>query len=644
MKLLIQAAIRSSKHISLAIFTFLALILLTISNQLEMFSLGLMTNTTSTDFFSMFGEKKQGRVRTAEQVELNQIINKWDDIDKDKKGYVTKKDTAIYMSKKRDSNPVNHILRKLSLKLDFEKNFSVLIFFLVIVAIFKAVNLFTARYMTQILSIRITRDLRHQFFKHIQSLPLSFYNEYNLGSLTSRAIGDAGQIASSLNSMLVNYLQTPFAVFSSLFCCFYISWELSLIIFVGIPFIIFPIIFFTKKIKNVTRQLQKKQESFTSVLLDFLSGIHTIKIYAMEMFSLKKYEEQNNQMARLEVKNAKYSLLTRPVLHTVTTTCLAVILLFGFYTLRMTVSQVITFCGMLYLFYEPVKKFAEENANIQKGIVAAERMFEVLNMKPKITDSKSAIELRDFKNEISFNNVWFKYTDKWILKDLSFTVKKGETVAIVGPTGAGKSTIVQLIPRLYDIQKGTISIDGKSVKDFTQKSLKEQIAFIPQRPFLFYDTILENICFGNKFSFEKVIEASKKAHAHEFIVNLPDRYNTVIAETGKTLSGGQQQRLAIARALIKDVPLLIMDEATSSLDAISENKIKLAVQALQGSITQIIIAHRLSTIEHADKIIYLDQGVKIAEGTKEQLLNECPAFKQMWDAFHKVKEADLSVS
>jgi len=644
MKLLIQAAIRSSKHISLALFTLLALIFLTISNQLEMFSLGLMTNTTSTDFFSMFGEKKQGRIRTAEQVELNQVLNKWNDIDKDKKGYITKKDTTIYMSKKRDSNPVNHILRKISLKLDLEKNFSVLIFFLVMVAIFKAINLFTARYMTQILSIRVTRDLRHQFFKHIQSLPLSFYNEYNLGSLTSRAIGDAGQIASSLNSLLINYLQTPFAVFSSLFCCFYISWELSLIIFVGVPFIIFPIIFFTKKIKNVTRQLQKKQESFTSVLLDFLSGIHTIKIYAMELFSLKKYEEQNNQMAKLEVKNAKYSLLTRPVLHTVTTTCLAVILLFGFYTLRMTVSQVITFCGMLYLFYEPVKKFAEENANIQKGVVAAERMFEVLNLKPKITDSKSAIELKDFKNEISFKNVWFKYTDNWILKDLSFTVKKGETVAIVGPTGAGKSTIVQLIPRLYDIQKGTISIDGKSVKDFTQKSLKEQISFIPQRPFLFYDTILENICFGNKFSFERVLEASKKAHAHEFIVNLPNRYNTVIAETGKTLSGGQQQRLAIARALIKKVPLLIMDEATSSLDAVSENKIKLAVQALQGSITQIIIAHRLSTIEHADKIIYLDQGVKIAEGTKDQLLSKCPAFKQMWDTFHKVKEVDSTAS
>jgi ABC-type multidrug transport system fused ATPase/permease subunit len=641
MKLLLQAAIRNSKHVSLAILTFFALVFLTISNQLEMFSVGLITDTTA-DFFSMFGEKKQGRIQSVDRVEFDQVVNKWKDIDKDNKGYITKKDTVIYTSKKRDSNPIKHIFRKASAKLDIEKNFFILIIFLVTIAILKASSLFTARYMTQVLSIRITRDLRQQFFQHIQSLPLSFYNEYDLGSLVSRAVGDAGQIASSLNSMLINYLQTPVTVFASLFFCFYISWELSLIIFVGVPFAVIPIIYFTKKIKKITRQLQKKQESFTSVLLDFLAGIHTIKIYAMEQFSLKKYEEQNNNMAKLEVKNAKYSLFIRPVLHAVTTTCLATILLFGVYTLRMTIAQLITFCGSLYLFYEPVKKFAEENANIQKGVVAAERMFEVLDLKPKITDLKSAVEFKSFNDEISFNNVWFKYKDQWVLRDLSFSVKKGQTVAIVGPTGAGKSTIVQLISRLYDVQKGSILIDGKSVKEFTQKSLKEQIAFIPQKPFLFYDTVLENICFGNKFCFEKVLQAAKNAYAHEFIENLPNKYQTVLAETGKNLSGGQQQRLAIARALIKDVSLLIMDEATSSLDAVSEDKIKLAIQNLRG--TQIIIAHRLSTIEHADKIIYLDQGMKLAEGTKEELLINCPQFKHMWETFHRIKRKDVSLN
>ncbi|PIS01670.1 MAG: ABC transporter ATP-binding protein [Chlamydiae bacterium CG10_big_fil_rev_8_21_14_0_10_35_9] len=582
MKLLLQAAIRNRKHLTLAILTLFALLFLTFSNQLEMFSLGIITNR-GTD---------------------------------------------------------NPIIEKFSFNFDLEKNISIFIGFLVIVACFKAFALFIARYMTQVLSIRITRDLREQFFQHIQSLPLSFYNEFNLGSLTSRAVGDAGQIASSLNSMLINYLQTPFTIVSSLLVCFGISWQLSLIIFLGVPLIIFPIIFFTKKIKKVTRQLQKNQERFTSVLLDFLSGIHTVKIYSMEQFSFRKYKEQNDQMAKLEMKNAKYSLLTRPVLHTVTTTCLVTVLLFGLYTLKMTVSQLITFCGMLYLFYEPVKKFAEENTNVQKGAIAAERMFEVLNLEPKIFDRDGARPLETFENQIEFKNVWFKYSDAWVLKDLSFTIKKGETVAIVGPTGAGKSTIVQLLPRLYDIQKGDILIDECPLKEFTQKSLRDQMAFVPQKPFLFFDTVAENIAFGNSFSLADVQAAAKMAHAHEFIEQLPDKYGTLLAETGKNLSGGQQQRLAIARALMKKVPFLIMDEATSSLDAVSENKIKLAIEQLHGKVTQIIIAHRLSTIEHADKIIYLDQGVKLAEGTKDELLKNCPAFKVMWDTFHKIKQTE----
>lgn len=610
MKHLLQAAIRNSKHLSLAALTFISLLFLTISNQVEMFSLGVMTNTGSS-FFSK--SEKQ-----------------------------TEDPKAAPVPKK--VNPLTPILEKISTKLDLEKDFSILICFLIFVAFLKALSLFIARYMTQILSIRVTRDLREQFFEHIQSLPLSFYNEFDLGSLTSRAIGDAGQIASSLNSMLINYLQTPFTLCSTLLACFWISWKLSLVIFLGIPSVIFPIVILTRKIKKVTRQLQKNQERFTSVLLDFLSGIHTVKIYSMEAFSFKKYKKQNDEMAKLEQKNAKYSLLTRPVLHMVTTACLATVLLFGLHTLHMTVSELIMFCGMLYLFYEPVKKFAEENANIQKGVIASERMFEVLNIQPKITDKQGAKTLQNLTGSIVFQNVWFKYKDEWILKDVSFTVPKGKMVAIVGPTGAGKSTIVQLLPRLYDVQKGQILIDQIPIQEYTQKSLRDQIAFVPQKPFLFFDTIAENISFGKKFSLQEVERAARSAHAHEFIEALPEKYQTTLIDTGKNLSGGQQQRLAIARALIKQSPILIMDEATSSLDAISEQKIKQAIEKLHGKITQIIIAHRLSTIEHADLIIYLEHGVSIAQGTKDELLKTCPPFKIMWDTFHRTKKGQMHAS
>ena len=630
MRLLIQAALRNSRHLTLAILTLVTLLFLTVSNQCEMFSVGLMANT-GADFFTLFSPEGK---KVKDKISMADIARRWDEVDVDRNGVISKQDAAAYIAQRKDSNPLNWVMHKVASRFDIEENFSMLILILAAVALFKASTLFSARYVTQLLSIRVTRDLRQQYFEHIQSLPLSFYQEQNLGSLSSRAVGDAGQIASSLNSCLTNYLQTPFTIASTLFACFYLSWQLSMIIFLGLPLIILPVIFLTRQVKKITRQLQKNQETFTSVLLDFLAGIQTVKIFAMEAFSLRKYKEQNDQMAVLESRSAKYGLLTRPLLHMIATGCLAVVVLFGLYTLHMTVGQLLMFCGLLHLFYEPVKKFAEENANIQKGAVAAERMFEVLHLKPQILDRDGAIDLKGFKNLIEFDHVWFKYRDEWVIKDVSFNVKRGEVVALVGLTGSGKSTIVQLIPRLYEVQQGEIRIDGVPINALRQKSLRDQIAFVPQKPFLFFDTVAENIAFGRSFSKEEIEEAARKAYAHEFIEELPNQYNTLLAEMGKTLSGGQQQRLAIARALVKKAPILIMDEATSSLDAISENRIKLAIRELQGTVTQILIAHRLSTIEHADRIIYIDRGRKIGDGSLHELLETCLPFRMLWETYH----------
>jgi ABC-type multidrug transport system fused ATPase/permease subunit len=636
MKLLLMAAIRNSKHLTLAIVTIIFLLFLTVADQTERFSIGILANKGS-DFFELFSSKEAKKKVDVTGITLQEVEKKWEKIDTEKKGVITKQDASLYLSRKQGKNPLTAIIHKISSEFDIEKNFVSLVMLLVCIALFKAVILFVSRFATQLLSIRVTRDLRMQYFKHIQSLPMSFYQEQNLGSLTARAVGDAGQIASSLNSCLTNYLQTPFTIITTLYYCFYLSWRLSMVIFLGLPLIILPVVFLTKKVKKIARQMQRNQESFTSVLLDFLSGIHTVKIFAMEAFTLRKFHQQNDRMAHLESKSAKYCLLTRPILHTVTTACLAFVILVGLYSLHMTIPQLLVFCGLLHLFYEPVKKFAEENANIQRGVIAAERMFEVLDLKPNIKDSDGAISLTTFKDKIEFENVSFKYKHDWVLKDVSFTVNKGETVAIVGPTGAGKSTIVHLLPRLFDVQKGSIRIDGKPLSDYTQQSLRENISFVPQKPFLFFDTVAENIMFGRKFSSDEVKIAAKKAHAHEFIINLPEQYDSILADTGKNLSGGQQQRLTIARALMKKAPILVMDEATSSLDSISENKIKLAINELRSEITQIIIAHRLSTVEHADKIIYIDGGRKLAEGTKEELLKTSPHFRHMWESYNLKK-------
>lgn len=588
MKLLLQAALRNRQHLSLLIWTFVTLLALTIASQLEMFALGVLSNYGTTPA--------------------------------------------------KETNPLNWLIFKVQEEFSVSSNINALVVILLCVAVFKAIWLFASRYATQILAIRVSRDLRLQYFSHIQSLPMSFYQRHNIGSLSSRVVGDAGQIATSINSWLTNYLQTPFTVISCLSMCVYLSWQLSMVIFLGVPLIVIPIVFLARRVKRVSRQLQSNQEKFANVLIDFLAGIQTVKIFAMEAFSFSKYKQQNDRMAILEGKTAKYGLLTRPILHAVTTMCLASVVLFGLYTLSMTLSQLIVFCGLLQLVYEPVKKFADENANIQRGIVAAERMFEVLHLKPDIEDSPGAIAMTEFNHQIEFDRVSFRYNDEWVLQDLSFTVAKGETVAIVGATGAGKSTIVQLLPRLYDVQKGEIRIDGKPLRAYTQRSLRENISFVSQKPFLFFDTVAANIAYGHPYKKEAIEMAARRAHAEEFIVRLPEQYDTMLAEGGQNLSGGQQQRLAIARALVKNAPILILDEATSSLDGISELHIKHAIASLHGEVTQIIIAHRLSTIEHADKIIYLERGVKVNEGTKDELLQSCEPFRRMWEALYHTEK------
>lgn len=604
MRLLLKAALKSRQHLSLFLFTFFTLILLTIADALEVSALGVITN-------------------------LNKLIDMG-----------TSAVTSLpFMQEHKETNPLNWIIAQIKLHFTDVKSLHVLVGILIGVAVFKAIALFSSRYMTQVLSIRISRDLRLQYFEHIQSLPMSFYQKYNIGSLSSRVVGDAGQIASSINSIIGNYMHMPFTVMFSLLFCLYISWQLSCVIFVAFPLIILPIIFLAKRLKRVSRQLQSNQEKFASVLIDFLAGIQTVKIFAMEMFSFRKYKEQNDRMAILEGKTAKYGLLTRPILHAITTVCLAVVVLFGLYTLKLTLSELLIFCGLLQRSYEAIKKFGDENSNIQKGVVAAERMFEVLNLKPEIEDHFGATELLDFEDTIEFDHVWFRYGEEWILKDVSFTVSKGETVALVGPTGSGKSTIVQLLPRLYEVQKGEIRINGKPLNSYTQKSLRDRLAFVSQKPFLFSDTIAANIGFGRNFPREEIVRAARKAHAEEFIMRLPLQYDSVLAEAGQNLSGGQQQRLAIARALVKKAPILILDEATSSLDALSEQRIKDAIGALHGSVTQIIIAHRLGTIEHADKIIYIERGVKIAEGSKEELLRNCEQFRLTWETLYRIESS-----
>lgn len=620
-----------SRYRILILVTIFSMIMLTFASQLEIVALGIITRK-GPDFFELFAPLQNDHLMPNKEVSLKDIQDRWTLLDEEKKGYVTAEDTARFITQYKSVNLVERVTNYLNSWFPLSTSFKYLAFFLLFVALFKAISLFGQRYASRLVSIRVSRDLRQAYFEHIQSLPLKFYQKHDIGSLSSRVVGDANIISEGLNACLVNYLETPFTVITTLTLCFLASWQLSLIIFFGFPLIVFPIIFLAKRVKRIAKQVQKNQENFASVLIDFLAGIQTVKVFAMEEFSLKKYKQQNEKMASLEQRSARYDLSSRPIVHTIGMFFLATALLYGLYVLQMNVAEVLVYCGLLYIFYEPIKKFAEENARIQRAIAAAERMEEVMNLRPQIEDEREALELTKFTDSIEFDDVWFSYEESWVLKGVSFKVNKGETVAIMGHTGSGKSTIVQLMPRLYDPQKGTIRINGKPLTCYTQKSIRENIAFVPQKPFLFLDTVSENISFGRSFSFEEIKEAARQAHADEFIQQLPLGYETELAEGGKNLSGGQQQRLAVARALVKKAPILVLDEATSSLDALSEFHIKSALQKLKGEMTQIIIAHRLSTIEYADKIIYLENGEKVGEGTKEELLKSCNGFRRLWEA------------
>jgi len=625
MKRLIRIAFAKKLYKYLLSFTLIASLGLTLATQLEMVSFTIVTKK-GVDVFELFSSSKNQETLSKEE-----ILSGWEHLDAEGKGEISRSEVKAFLRNKKDRRFLDKAMDFVQNWIPFEKSVWTLLLLLISASILKATTLFLYRFGTRLFTINLCKDIRQQYFEHIQRLPMSFYHAHNIGALSSRAVNDAYVIADGVHSALVNYFQTPFAVITTLSACFLISWQLSTIIFLGLPVLIWPIIFIAKSIRRISRQLQKKQEAFSSVLIEFLSGVQTIKLYAMEAFSEKKYQEHNNSMARLEVRNARYDTLSRPLLHTIGMFFLVAILLTGLYGLGLSLYEVICYCGLLTSVYEPVKKFSEETGRIQRGAAACDRLFEILDIEPAIIDEHDAIEEIEFTDEIAFNNVSFGYLPgQELFSSLSFKVKKGEMVAIIGPTGGGKSTIVSLLTRLFDPQKGSITIDGKPLQRYTQASIKDFFAVVPQHSFLFHDTIKENIRFGRTYSDEQIQAAARRSHAEEFIVHMPEQYETLLAEAGKSLSGGQQQRLSIARALIKDAPVLILDEATSALDAASELRIKSILSELKGSVTQIVIAHRLSTIENADRIIVIEKGQKVGDGTKEELLASCPTFCRLY--------------
>ena len=502
------------------------------------------------------------------------------------------------------------------------------------VGLFKALSLFSHSYTASLLTIRISQKLRESYFCHIHRLSLNFFSQYEIGTLSSRIVYDSEKISEAVEAILTNYLQLPVTLLATLSICFFLNARIFFFSFIVFPLLITPILFFALRIKKIAKKIQENREDVSSLLVNLFSGIQTVKLFCMETFIERKYLEKNREAARLEEKNARYDHGSRPMLHFFATLAMILILIYALYFVRMSLSEVIIFSGSLHQSYEPIKKFNEMNLRIQRGVAATERMEEILSIQPVIQEVATARLFSTLEREITFRNLSFSYTKggKRVLDNLSFSVKRGEVFAIVGPNGSGKSTLLSLISRLFDPEEGEILLDDHPLSAYSLSSLRQAISFIPQRLFLFGDTVENNISCGQKMERERIKEAAHLASADSFIREMERGYQSLIEEQGRNLSGGQRQKLVIARALAKRASILLIDEPTSSLDKLSESHIQEKITSLRGNVTQIWVTHHLPTLHHVDRLLFLKEGKKVAEGTLSSLLDSCAAFRHFWQA------------
>ncbi len=472
---------------------------------------------------------------------------------------------------------------------------------------------------------RIIADLRSILYRNIQTQSLSFFTKNPTGTLISRVLNDVSLIYVTVSNSVTSLFKDTFTLIALIGVVFFRDWKLALIAVAVFPLAIYPIVLIGRKVRKTSMKTQITMGGLTDLLQETITGSRIVKAFGMESYEDMRFNKENERLFRLLIKNVMTKALSTPLMEFLAGFGVAAIVFYGgFQVVRgsTTPGTFFSFLTALLMMYEPAKRLTNLNSEIQQGIAAATRIFSVIDTVPEIRNRPGAVTLRPVRKSIELLDVSFAYEETSVLKRINLNIRAGEIVAFVGTSGGGKTTLVNLIPRFYDVTEGAVLIDGKDIRDVTLESLIAQIGIVTQQTFLFNDTVRNNIAYGDIHTSEaRIIEAAKAAHAHGFIMNLPNGYDTVIGELGVKLSGGERQRISIARALLKDAPILILDEATSSLDTESEMEVQAALDNLMQGRTTLVIAHRLSTIRHADRILVLMKGEIVEEGSHEDLMS-----------------------
>jgi ATP-binding cassette, subfamily B, bacterial MsbA len=506
---------------------------------------------------------------------------------------------------------------------------------LVLVTILKGGAAYARDYMMGWVGQRIVNDIRDELYSHVESLSFSYFTRTPTGVIISRIVNDVNLVQGALTRAPSSLVQGIFTMVALTGYILYLNWRLAIFSIIVLPLAGVALSKFSKRFRAASTQMQEQIGVLTTHLHETVGGIRIVKAFGMEKYESKRFAEKNKNLFNSLMRSIKTGAISHPVMEVISILGTSLVILFGLYYIangKMTVGDFFSFMASLVFFYRPLRDLNGVNNTVQDGVAAAQRIFEVLDTQPEIKNRQGALSVsRDFKT-IEFRNLAFKYEDAMVLKDINLTVQTGETIAIVGKSGGGKTTFVNLIPRFYDVTSGSILIDGRDIRDLSIESLRTQTAIVTQQTFLFNDTVKDNIAYGDTGrQFEDIVRAARSAYAEDFIQALPQGYDTVIGESGVKLSGGQRQRIAIARALLKNAPILILDEATSSLDTQSEREVQNALDTLMKGRTSFVIAHRLSTIMNADRIIVLKDGRIVEQGRHEELLARGGEYKNLYE-------------